>query len=337
MTLHPATWLAWLTAVAVFAFAVTNPLYLILALGAVLVVHMSFPDDRSPARRAVVTFLVGGLVLLVLRLVLVALVTNPGQTILFSLPRVELPRWLGGFGAGGAVTAEVLTAAAVEGLRLVVLLAAFGVFNAHADLAGLVRAVPAVFRDAGLVVGIAAAFVPGMMRSVRDVRDARRLRGERGRVAVSMAVPVLGLGLERAFLLAESMDARGYGHGETPRPARVALWTGLVSVIGGVAGWAAGLRAASAILVLAGGAALVWSFLSASRTSPVTRLTAPAVSAFDGFLIVAAAATCTLALLAGADASFDPYPSLTMPLFSVRTAAISFLIALPAVAGAETR
>lgn len=338
MTLHPAAWLAWLTSVAVFAFVVTNPLYLLLALGAVVVVHLSFPPDPSPARRAVVTFLVLGGVLLAFRLVFVALLTNPGETILFTLPRVEAPRWLGGFGAGGGVTAEVLAAATVDGLRLIVLLAAFGVFNAHADLAALVRAVPSAFRDAGLVVGIAIAFVPGMMRTVRDVRDARQLRGEKGRrVAPSLAVPVLGLGLERAFLLAESMDSRGYGRGETPRSARVGLWTGLVTLILGVAAWAAGFRTPAAALVVAGGVALGWAFRSAARRSPVTRLAARAVTSFDAFLIAAAAVTCALAVLAGADASYDPYPSVAMPAFQVRTAAISFLIALPAVAGAESR
>ena len=89
MTLHPAAWLAWLTAAAVFAFAVTNPFYLLLALGAVLVVHASFPPRRSPVQRAVRTFLVAGLVLLFVRVVFVALLTNPGQTVLFQV--LEVP------------------------------------------------------------------------------------------------------------------------------------------------------------------------------------------------------------------------------------------------------
>lgn len=335
MTLHPSAWVAWLAAVAVFAFAVTNPFHLVLGLGAAAVVHASLPAEPSPARRAVATFVRLGVILLVVRLLFVALLTNPGRTVLFTLPRFDVPAWLGGFGAGGPVTAEVLTAAAIDGARLVLVLAAFGVFNAHADLAALVRSVPSAFRDMGLVVAIAVAFVPGMMRAVRDVSEARRLRGERGRVALSMAVPVLGLGLERAFLLAESMDARGYGRGEASRPARASLWAGLVAMLGSTAVWAAGLRALSTALVAGGAAAVAWSLRSTSRRATTTRLQIRPPRTFDVAVIVASAVAAALALAAGPAVVYDPYPAVSLPAFDAGTAATTFLVAFPALAGAR--
>lgn len=336
MSVHPAAWIAWLTAVAVFVFVVSNPLYLVLALGAVLVVHISFPKTVSRAARAVRSFLVLGIVLLIVRVFFVALITNPGETIILILPRVEVPRWLGGFGLGGLVSAEVLVAAATDGLRLIVLLVAFGVFNAHADVASLVRTVPSVFRDAGLVVSIAMSFIPGMLRAARDVRDAQRLRGEKGRMlAPSLAVPIIGLGLERALLLAESMDARGYGRGETPRLARGVLWSGLAAIVVGMGIWAGGYRTAGAVLIASGGAAIVWSLRTASRLSPVTRLATRSVDVFDAVIIGASSVACAFVVLAGPAAAFDPYPAVHMPTFSVRVAAISFLLTLPAAAGAE--
>lgn len=339
MTLHPAAWIAWLTGVSVFAFVVTNPLYLVLAFAAVIVVHLSFPQDETPVGRAVRLFVTIGIVLLVVRLLFIALVPNPGTTTIFVLPELETPRWLGGLELGGAVSAEVLAVAAIDGFRLIVVLAAFGVFNARADLAGLVRSVPAAFRDVGLVVSIAVAFVPGMMRTMRDVRDAQRLRGQWGlrRLAPSLVVPVLGMSLERALLLAESMDARGYGRGGDTRPPRVFLLSGLVALFVAVAASIAGYTVAGTVLALAGAAGVIWSFRTATTSAGTTRLRIRVVNAFDLVTILASTAACVGALMAGPDASYDPYPAIAAPGFTWLTAAITLLLVMPAVAGAESR
>ncbi len=339
MTLHPSAWIAWLTAVSVFAFVVTNPLYILLALLAVAVVQLSFPREESALGRAVRMFVIAGIVLLVIRVLFVALLPNPGRTVLFTVPSFETPSWLGGLDLGGGVSAEVVTQAVVEGSRFILVLAAFGVFNARADLAGLVRSVPAAFRDVGLVVSIAVAFVPGMLRTVRDVRDAQRLRGERGlrRLAPSLAVPVLGMSLERALLLAESMDARGYGYGGTSGASRTSLWTGLVAMLASVAIWIAGFNTPATALAIVGAVAIVIGYRNASVSSPTTRLAGRPVTSFDVVVMVASAAVVVLASVAGPDALYDAFPEVSAPPFAWRTAVLTFLLALPAIAGAESR
>jgi energy-coupling factor transport system permease protein len=335
--MHPSSWIAWLTAITVFAFVVTNPLYIALALGAVVVVHVSFPAQATPIGRAVRLFVTFGLVLLVLRMVFVALLPNPGQTELFTLPELTSPRWLGGLELGGAVSAEVVVAAASEGLRLVVVLAAFGVFNAHADLSGLLRTVPAAFRDVGLVLSIAVAFVPGMLRTVADVRDAQRLRGEWGlrRLAPSLAVPVLGMSLERALLLAESMDVRGYGRGVVSRTSRAFLWGGLVLILASVASWISGGPGLASGLAIGGGAAIVLGFRAASADSPTTRLRGRPVRLFDVAIILAAGCVLVLVLTLGSDTFYNPFPEITWPVFAWPSAATTMLFTLPALAGAD--
>ncbi|MEX0873392.1 MAG: hypothetical protein WD646_10240 [Actinomycetota bacterium] len=339
MTLHPSAWIAWLTAVSVFAFVVTNPLYILLALAAVAVVHLSFPREDSSVGRVVRMFVVAGMFLLVVRIIFVALLPNPGTTELFVVPSLQTPRWLGGLELGGAVTAEVAAQAAVEGSRFILVLAAFGVFNARADLAGLVRSVPAAFRDVGLVVSIGVAFVPGMLRTVRDVRDAQRLRGERGlrRLAPSLAVPVLGMSLERALLLAESMDARGYGYGGSSGTSRTSLWVGLAAMLASVASWIAGFDELAAALAIGGAVAIVFGYRTASVASPTTRLAGRPVTAFDVVVMIAAAGVCVFAATAGSDARYDAFPVITAPPFVWRTAALTFLLALPAISGAESK
>ena len=335
MKLHPGAWIAWLTAVTVFAFTVGNPLYVFLAICAVVVVHLSLPRAEGIAGRAVRMFVVVGCVLLALRLVFVALLPNPGTTVLFSVPHLVLPRFLGGLSLGGNINAEVLAAGFAEGLRLILVLAAFGVFNAHADISALLRSVPSTFRDAGLVISIAFAFVPGMVATVREVRDAQRLRGEHGlrRLAPSLAVPVLVLALERAFLLAESIDARGYGTTAAPtKVARTSLVGGLAALLVSIAAWSAGWRGFSTVIAIAGAAAIVWSLRESAVASGTTRLTVRVVRPTDIVVIAASGAVALLALRAGADASYNPYPSIVAPSFAVTTAMLAAALVAPALA-----
>jgi energy-coupling factor transport system permease protein len=336
-TLHPGGWIAWLTSISVFAFIVTNPLYVLLALAAVIVVHLSFPADASPVGRAVRLFVAFGLVLLLVRVAFIGLLPNPGTTTVLQLPELQTPRWLGGLELGGPVSAEVLVAAASEGLRLVVVLAAFGVLNAHADVSGLLRTVPGAFRDVGLVASIAVAFVPGVLRTVRDVRDAQRLRGEWGlrRLAPTLVVPVLGMSLERAPLLAESMDARGYGRGEAMRSSRMFSWAGLGVLLVAVASWVWGAPGIATGAAAAGAALLVWGFRSASVRAPTTRLQVHGVTAFDVAVIAAAAAGIVAVIFARSDALYDPYPVVAWPAFSIRTAAVTLTFVAPALIGAR--
>lgn len=330
MTLHPGAWTAWLGAVAVVAFAVSNPLLLLVALGAVVLVHLAGPPDDSPAGRAVRLFLWVGVVLLVLRLGFVALLADQGETVLFALPRLELP---GGLGFGGPVTAEVLVANATAGLRVLVVLAAFGVFNARVDLSRLVRLVPAPFRDAGLVVSIGAAFVPGLLRTVADVRDAQRLRGERGlgALAPSLVVPVLGLSLERALLLAESMDARGFGRAATVPLPRGALLFGTGGVVAGLAVWVAGLETIATALVAAGGLALAFALRTVARASRTTHLASDPWRARDTLVTTFAAAAAVGAFVVPG-VGYDAYPVVSAPAFSLVASLPALLLAAPLAA-----
>lgn len=327
MSLHPGAWTAWLAAVAVAAFAISNPLVLLVCLGAVTLVGLAGPPDDSPVGKAFHVFLVAGTVLLALRLGFVALLADPGQTVLLTLPRLEIP---GGFGFGGPVSAEVLVASATDGLRVLVVLAAFGVFNARVELSRLVRGVPAPFRDAGLVVSIAAAFVPGLLRTVRDVRDAQRLRGERGlrTLAPSLVVPVLGLSLERALLLAESMDARGFGRTAGEPLPRVPLLTGAGAVVGGLALWVSGLEAVALGLVAGGGLALVATLRTAARRSATTHLARTHWRPRDTAVALVSAAG-TLGFLVAPGLAYAPYPVASVPPFSLTASVPALLLAAP--------
>jgi len=118
----------------------------------------------------------------------------------------------------------------------------FGAVNALCSPYRLLRSLPAVLYEAGVVVTVALSFAPQAVVAVGRVREARRLRGRsvRGvRGLRGMAMPVLESALERSVALAASMDARGYGRrGDQSARARrvtgVATGIGLLAVCVGV-------------------------------------------------------------------------------------------------------
>jgi energy-coupling factor transport system permease protein len=141
-----------------------------------------------------------------------ALSNHSGQIVLLRLPQT----WPV---VGGLITLEAVIAGAANGLSLFTILVVFAAFNAAVDHYQLLRATPAFLFQAGLVVSIAVTFVPQMVLSAREIREAQRIRGHRFRGVrglMPLAVPLLATSLERAIQLAETMEARGFGSALRP-------------------------------------------------------------------------------------------------------------------------
>ena len=134
--------------------------------------------------------------------------------------------------------------AAVDGLRLAVILICFGAANSLASPYRLLRCLPAILYEAGVAVTVSLAFAPEVVMAIAGVRDARRLRGRptKGLAGLrGMAIPVLESALDRSLQLASSMDARGYGRrvvvpGGTRRLGTMSTASGLLLVLVGVYG-----------------------------------------------------------------------------------------------------
>ena len=123
--LHPAAWWIWAAWIAVAASRTTNPLLLVLIVAVVCFV-VAARRTSDPWSRSLVVFLRLGVIVVAIRVVLESVFGNrlPGH-VLFSLPTVPLPSWAAGVSIGGPVTAEAVLEAAVEGLRLAVVLVCF--------------------------------------------------------------------------------------------------------------------------------------------------------------------------------------------------------------------
>lgn len=213
-TIHPWAWWAWALGAGTAVSLASNPLLLVLLVGAVSFVVLQRRTQAPWARSLRMYFALAGIIIVV-RLFFQILIGGLREgTVLFRLPEIELPAWAAGIRLGGPVTVEGLVYTAVDAGRLAGLLICIGAANALADPKRALRNVPAAFHQIATALVIAVSVAPQLVSSVLRVRRARRLRGgvQRGvRGVVSIIVPVLEDAIDRSLALAAGMESRGYG------------------------------------------------------------------------------------------------------------------------------
>jgi len=336
---HTWSWVAWLVAAAVPAFTLHNPLYLAVVLGVAWIVYTALGRATSVGSSwgSVVKI---GLFFFALTIPFNALSNHMGRIILFWLP-MSWPI------VGGPITLEAVIAGATNGLALLTILVVFAAFNAVVDHYQLLRATPAFLFQAGVIMSIAITFVPQMVLSAREIRQAQRIRGHRFRGIrdlLPLIIPLLANGLERAIQLAEAMEARGFGSAVDPIPrrwallAQLGLLAALLGLMGGLVtiavfpeqsiwGWtlaAAGTAGVLAILALKGRQVrrthyrrLVWTW----RDMAVVVASAAALA-----VVVVAKLTMPEAL------TYSPFPPKgLLPPFQPLVGAALLLLTLPAL------
>jgi energy-coupling factor transport system permease protein len=339
---HHGTWIVWLVAAAVPAFTLRNPLYLVLQLGAAWIVYAVL-GRTSPTGSSWGSFVKLGVFLFALTIPFNALSIHVGRIVLFRLPQ-NLPI------VGGAITLESIIAGAVSGLALLTILVVFAAFNAVVDHYQLLRATPAFLFQAGVVVSVAITFVPQMVLSARQIREAQRIRGHRFRGLrdlLPLILPLLASGLERAIQLAEAMEARGFASAVTPVSGRQATFNQLRSLAAllcllaglfvmayadsSLVGWA---------LVAAGSTGLLVAFWLQGRRVQRSRYRRETWSARDLAVIAASLAIVAVVLgarqLAPETLAYTPYPPYPLlPPFNPLVGAALLLLALPAALPSE--
>jgi energy-coupling factor transport system permease protein len=336
---HTWAWAMWLIAASIPAFVLRNPLYLALIVGSAWL-NYSALGRGTPIGSSWGSFVRFGLFLFALTIPFNALSMHAGQIVLFQLPD-------GWPIVGGPITLEAVISGAVTGLSLMTILVVFAAFNAIVDHYQLLRAVPAFLFQAGVVISIAITFVPQMVLSAKEIRQAQRIRGHRFRGIrdlLPLIIPLLANGLERAIQLAETMEARGFGSAVRPLSRREAVLSqtgtlaallillgGLFAVTfapdGGTWGWG---------LVGLGGIALVALFQLQSRRVQRTRYRRPRWQARDTVSAIASGVVLVVILLARTGAPntlhYSPFPpSSLLPPFDPLVGAALILLALPAL------
>ena len=229
-TLHPLAWWAWGISLAIASSRAENFWLLGILILAALVVTFSRKSD-DPWSAALTIGIKVALVALTFRMLIAIIFSVPGQgRVLFSIPRIRLPEWLAGIFLGGDVTVERLRYVFFESLTIFALVLAIAAASSLANPKQTLRALPGVLHEAGVALIIATTLIPHFVISVRRIKHARKLRGDEVKFGFKRTlIPLFEEALERALILSESMEARGYGH----RPAhRSPIAPTLLIVIG---------------------------------------------------------------------------------------------------------
>ncbi|MFP3896202.1 MAG: energy-coupling factor transporter transmembrane component T [Anaerolineales bacterium] len=227
-------WLVWTASAAVAALLTHNPLYLTLIALASWLIHVTtrYNTDMTQSWHTLLTW---GLFIWLITVPFNALMVHRGDHVLFVLPG-HWPL------IGGRITLEAVVCGLVSGFSLWVLLLILSTFHLAVDASQLLRLTPAFFYQAGVVACIALTFIPQMVASAKEIREAQRIRGHRfrgWRDILPLLVPLLTTALERAIGLAEAMESRGFGGQLTTMTARernglrVMTLLSLVLLIGG--------------------------------------------------------------------------------------------------------
>lgn len=152
----------------------------------------------------------------------------PGQ-VLFTIPTIPLPHWMAGITLGGAVTWERVSSTIIESLNIASIIALFGAATALTNPRAVLRSIPPVFYEVGMVLVIATTLTPQLVGNIKRIRIAQKMRGITTNRFLSwrqIAMPLLEDSLARALDLAAAMDSRGYGQSRKRskyRPQKFAL------------------------------------------------------------------------------------------------------------------
>jgi energy-coupling factor transport system permease protein len=191
------------------AFALVPALYqhppTLLAAGAGIYLAATLAGVSRQVRRAT---LIGLPIAIVIALVN-PLVSQNGSTVIFRFGEL--------FGHRFDVTLEAVLFGLVAGLRVLVLIAAFGLFNAVVDPDELMRAVRRFSYRSALTASLATRLVPVLVRDATRMSDAARCRA-RPAPRSMVARAALASALDRAVDVAAALELRGYG--SAARPAR---------------------------------------------------------------------------------------------------------------------
>jgi energy-coupling factor transport system permease protein len=206
----PLLAIAFLGGFAAVAFAFSSPLVL-----AADGLALALCGIAAGARRAAAASLRLGLTLLALMAAVNVLVNHRGDTILVR--GWDLPL-LGRMD----VTLESLVAGAGIGLRVAVVVLAFGVYSACVDPDRVLRALRPLARRSALTAGLVVRMVPLAAADLASMREAGALRGPAAEPvgAAALTRRLVEGSLDRAIDVAATLELRGHSLPGRIRPRR---------------------------------------------------------------------------------------------------------------------
>jgi len=198
-------WILWLLGVMLFILSSRNPIYLCIILAGLFILghHLSKKKKSTNWVLPNLRFL---FTMIFLSTMINGLFSHVGDKILFTIPN-SWPL------IGGNITLEGLVFGAINGLVIGALYILFNVINLALSIKQLTRLIPRAFHPIAMLVTVSLTFFPSIQNRARDIKEAQMIRGNPMKKIsdwLPILIPLLVTSLENAFLLAESMTARGF-------------------------------------------------------------------------------------------------------------------------------
>jgi len=235
----PRAWLVWSLAAVTVALSTDNPVYRgLVALAALDVLLTWLPPGRRVRPLALALLAAAGFAALIN-----VLAGHTGADVIARLPG-DWPL------VGGPLTLESLAFGGALGLGLAAAILAVAPLSLVLEPHDIVDAMPGPLERTGIAVATSLNLISGFGRTFTEVSDAQRMRGWRPRGLRSwneVLVPVVLTAIENSVMLAEAMEARGFGAGRRTSYAGGA-WSrrdvAIAACAGGAAALFVGLRLA---------------------------------------------------------------------------------------------
>ena len=315
--LDSRAWLVWGVCAMVPLLIARNPFVIAVVLVSVLAVRIVWMGRARQGWGWIVRF---AALFMVVGVIFNALTVHSGNQVLFTLPdRIPL--------VGGAITLNAIAYGVVSGLAILTLVLIGTTVAANLVWADLMRSLPTRLAPLAVAGSVAWSFLPGASRAFQDIRESQAARGHRIRGIrdlLPLIVPLLGGGLERAIVMSEALESRGFGHSGgaaavTSPVSRLAL----VGALGSGMLLAYAFAVGQAQMALAGLALMVALFLVAAgtgrtRAAVTTRYRVSHWSTADGIVAISGVVVLGAFLwrqrVVPDAAIFNPYPNLEWPV-----------------------
>jgi energy-coupling factor transport system permease protein len=329
--INAIAWVLWFLAVAIVPLTSRNPLYLVLVLLVAVVVLFSLPQQQGQTSAWRLFAYIGSGVA-TLSIGFNVLTVHVGNQQFARLPD-SLPI------IGGPLTINALVYGAISATAIAAVLFGAAAFNSAVRHADLVRLLPGSLSRFGVAAGVALLFVPQTISASRDIYDAQRARGHHFRSlgdARAFIVPLLSTSLERALLLSEALETRGFGSSAIERqPDRRGLLANLGSAVSIVLALVTLGFGSYSLGILLMGFAVILAVVRSGNQIQRTRLR-PIAWSTASLLVAAASATALLTLLFGRAVTdlyftYDTFPAIETPQFSILAGAAIVLLVFPAL------
>jgi len=310
-------WMMWLLAGLIFLLSTRNPFYLFLTLTGLFILGRRLAKAKHinvwvrPNLRFLMT-------MISLSTLINGLFSHAGETVLLTLPS-------GWPLVGGNITLESLAYGAVNGLVIGALYMLFNIINLALSIKQITRLIPRAFHPIAMMVTIALTFFPSIQRRAREIKEAQMIRGNPMKKIsdwLPILIPLLVTSLENAFLLAESMTARGF-HKQVDLRTPQNLISLILGTFAVFSGWLLQLYRypiwISSVLYFIGGGVILLTLILIGKQTKITRYHHEGWTRADilmslgiAFYLIIFAYTSLTNQLPTLD--YSPYPYISIPV-----------------------